>query len=73
MNKYILGYNSDSYIYDLYGICNHFGDVGGGHYSAYIKNNNGKWYHFNDTSVEEINKENLLSNNAYCLFYLKKK
>lgn len=26
------------YIYDLFGISNHFGGLGGGHYTAYAKN-----------------------------------
>ena len=71
--KYITGYNSDSYVYDLYGVCNHFGGVNGGHYSAYVKNNNGKWYNFNDTNVSEISANKIVSNSAYCLFYRKKK
>ena len=71
--KYISGYNSNTYVYDLYGICNHFGGVGGGHYSAYVKNNNNKWYHFNDTNVSEIDKSKIITESAYCLFYRKKK
>ena len=36
--------------YDLYAVSNHYGGLGGGHYTAYGKNN-GKWYEFNDSSV----------------------
>ena len=68
------GYNSTSYIYDLYGVCNHSGGGGGGgHYTAFIKNANGKWYNFNDTNVIEIHKDNVISAMSYCLFYRKKK
>ena len=71
--KYVIGYNKEQYIYELFGICNHSGGSQGGHYTAYIKNSNQKWYHFNDTDVKEIqNNENIISQKAYCLFYRKK-
>ena len=73
LSKYIIGYKKESYIYDLYGICNHSGNAYGGHYTSFIKNANGKWYHFNDTSVTEIaNLQELITPKAYCLFYRKK-
>jgi len=73
MSKYVKGYNSASYIYELYGICNHMGNSNGGHYDANVKNANGKWYNFNDTNVNEINEESVISNGSYCFFYRKKK
>jgi len=73
LSKYILGYKKDSYIYELYGICNHSGGTFGGHYTAFVKNANGKWYHFNDTSVNEVtNISQLITPKAYCFFYRKK-
>ncbi len=73
MRKYIDGYNSADYIYDLFGICNHLGGTKGGHYNSYIKNLNGKWYLYDDTEVLEMTDvENLVTANAYCLFYRKK-
>ena len=42
----------------------------GGHYTAYVKNANGKWYHFNDTSVSEVGIiDSIISPKAYVLFY----
>ena len=74
MSKYVVGYDKESYIYDLYGICNHGGSVFGGHYTASIKNANGKWYSFNDQQISEITDETkLISPKAYCFFYRKKK
>ena len=74
LSKYILGYNKDEFIYDLYGICNHSGNVFGGHYTAFVKNANNKWYHFNDTRITELKKiEEIKTNRAYCFFYRKKK
>lgn len=73
-SKYVKGYNAAAFIYDLYGVCNHSGAGGaGGHYFAYIKNANGKWYNFNDTMVNEISADKVISSMSYCLFYRKKK
>lgn len=73
LTKYVIGYKQDEYIYDLYGICNHSGGVHGGHYTAFVKNANGKWYHFNDTDVTEVHKlDDLVTTKAYCFFYRKK-
>lgn len=74
-SKYVEGYAKETYIYDLYAICNHHGQIDGGHYSATVKNANGKWYNFNDTQVKEILiNDNIISGNTpYCLFYRKKK
>ena len=73
LSSYVIGYNKNSYIYELYGICNHSGSVYGGHYTSYVKNANGKWYHYNDTSVIEVSSiESMISPKAYVLFYRKK-
>lgn len=73
LSDYIIGYKKDNYKYELYGVCNHSGSVLGGHYTAYAKNANGKWYHFNDTSVTEVGLiESIISPKAYVLFYRKK-
>ena len=73
LTEYVIGYKKESYHYELYGVCNHSGGVLGGHYTSYVKNANGKWYHFNDTSVSEVGlHESIVSPKAYCLFYRKK-
>ena len=73
LSEYVIGYKKNSYKYELYGVCNHSGGVMGGHYTAYVKNANGKWYHFNDTSVSEVGlPESIVSPKAYVLFYRKK-
>ena len=74
LSKYVIGYDKYSYKYDLYGICNHSGGTEGGHYYAYVKNANGKWYEFNDANVQEFtNLDKLKSPYAYCFFYRKQK
>jgi ubiquitin C-terminal hydrolase len=70
-SKYVHGYNKENYVYDLYGVCNHSGGSGGGHYTAHIKNANNKWYEFNDTSVEEISEMDIITQKSYCFFYRK--
>lgn len=70
LSKYIIGYNKTSFIYELFGICNHEGNCYGGHYFSYVKNNQ-KWYKFNDTIVTPIKSEQIITNKAYC-FFLKK-
>jgi ubiquitin C-terminal hydrolase len=72
LSKYVIGYNKESYIYDLYGVCNHGGSVLGGHYTSFIKNANGKWYHCNDTDITEVtNPQQIVTPKAYCFFYRK--
>ena len=73
LSKYVVGYDPQSFKYELYGICNHTGGVMGGHYYAYVKNANNKWYEFNDPRVQEIPNTQLKTSNAYCFFYRKKK
>ena len=73
LSKYVIGYQKESYVYELYGICNHSGNVMGGHYTANVKTKNG-WYHFNDRNVTKIADESkIISPMAYCLFFRKKK
>ncbi|EDR29290.1 ubiquitin carboxyl-terminal hydrolase, putative [Entamoeba dispar SAW760] len=60
-------------IYNLYGVTNHMGSLGGGHYVASARV--GKdWYDFNDSSTSKIEgtKENIVSKNAYVLYYIRK-
>jgi len=73
LSKYVIGYDAKSFIYELFGICNHSGGVSGGHYFSYIKNANNKWYDFNDATVKEISVDQIKTPKAYCFFYRKKK
>jgi len=71
--KYVRGYNASTYQYELYGICNHVGGPTGGHYTAFVKNAENKWIHFNDRTVETVgNPKEMITPMAYCLFYRKK-
>mmetsp|Transcript_50795 Transcript_50795/g.62233 ORF Transcript_50795/g.62233 Transcript_50795/m.62233 type:complete len:217 (+) Transcript_50795:721-1371(+) len=65
--------NSIDLIYDLYAISIHMGNMGGGHYIAYVKNLlNNNWYEYDDSDVQQINLEQVDTKNAYVLFYKKR-
>ncbi|KEQ97012.1 hypothetical protein AUEXF2481DRAFT_63817 [Aureobasidium subglaciale EXF-2481] len=59
------------YVYDLFAVDNHYGGLGGGHYTAYAKNfYDSNWYDYNvDSSVSRQNAEGVVSTAAYLLFY----
>ena len=60
-------------IYDLYAVSNHFGGVGGGHYTAYAKGDDGTWCNFDDSRVTSgIDESEVVSPAAYCLYYKRK-
>lgn len=72
LSSFIVGYKPESFVYELFGICNHMGSVRGGHYTACAKVKDGTWYHFNDMVVQKIENINTLqTNKAYCFFYRK--
>lgn len=73
LSKYVCGYNPQSYIYDLFGVCCHTGGIMGGHYYSYVKNCQEEWLQYNDTNCIKIssNRE-IISPLAYCLFYRKR-
>jgi ubiquitin C-terminal hydrolase len=73
LSRFVRGYNPSSFVYDLFGICNHMGGPMGGHYTAFVKNAQNNWNHYNDRSVETINDpKTVITPLAYCLFYRKK-
>ena len=57
-------------MYELYAVSNHYGSLGGGHYTAYAKNHReNKWYKFDDSSVSSVQAESVKTSAAYVLFY----
>ena len=73
MSPFLCHATREPQVYDLYAVSNHFGGLGGGHYTAYAKNaENGQWYGFNDSSVSRIDSDpgqTIVSPAAYVLFY----
>ncbi|XAR70110.1 Ubiquitinyl hydrolase 1 [Bertholletia excelsa] len=59
-----------SYVYELYAVSNHYGGLGGGHYSAYAKLiDENRWYHFDDAHVSAVSEADIKTSAAYVLFY----
>ncbi|CAZ84994.1 unnamed protein product [Tuber melanosporum] len=59
-----------SLVYDLIAVDNHYGGLGGGHYTACAKSwIDGKWYHYDDSSVKEVGEQKVITSAAYLLFY----
>ncbi|XP_074601899.1 uncharacterized protein LOC141855682 [Brevipalpus obovatus] len=59
-------------VFDLYGVVNHNGTLEGGHYVAFSKNEENKWYGYDDHEVTESSEEDVKSRAAYLLFYTAK-
>ena len=71
MEEFVVGPDKGHSIYDLFGVSQHYGGTGFGHYTAICKNLN-NWYSYNDSSVHSTKPENILSEAAYVLFYRRK-
>ncbi|XP_016077893.1 PREDICTED: ubiquitin carboxyl-terminal hydrolase 43 [Miniopterus natalensis] len=61
------------FLYDLYAVCNHHGSLQGGHYTAYCRNSlDGQWYSYDDSTVESLLEDEVITRGAYILFYQKR-
>lgn len=61
-----------SKLYDLFGVINHYGNGGGGHYVAVakMKGNRGTgWYRFDDSHVTRMSEKHVVTQYAYMIFY----
>ncbi|PWA63477.1 ubiquitin specific protease domain protein [Artemisia annua] len=57
-----------SFRYKLYGISNHSGGLGGGHYTAFVQCGQ-EWYEFSDSMVLSVTEDQIKTSAAYVLFY----
>ncbi|TYH97928.1 hypothetical protein ES332_A12G274700v1 [Gossypium tomentosum] len=70
LSKYVMSKDGRSYLYELYAISNHYGGLGGGHYTAYAKlTDENRWYHFDDSHVSAVDESDIKTSAAYLLFY----
>ncbi|CAI7903702.1 unnamed protein product [Closterium sp. NIES-53] len=59
-----------SNVYELYAISNHYGGMGGGHYTAYVQlGNERQWHTFDDSFVSPAIESQIETPAAYVLFY----
>jgi ubiquitin C-terminal hydrolase len=66
--------DGNKYVYRLYGVGCHSGNINYGHYYAYIKINDQDWYEFNDSKVNYIGGNiETTSKYVYVLFYKRRK
>jgi len=73
LTEYVIGPTTAPSIYDLYAVSNHFGSLGGGHYTAFAKHrDDGLWYCYDDHSVRQVTESAVKSEAAYVLFYRRK-
>jgi hypothetical protein len=70
LQTYVLHWDEgEEPIYDCFAVSNHYGGLGGGHYTAYALNH-GTWCYFDDSSVkEDVSEAEVVSNAAYVLYY----
>ncbi|XP_041047706.1 ubiquitin carboxyl-terminal hydrolase 4 isoform X2 [Carcharodon carcharias] len=70
MSEFVYNPKAGPCIYDLVAVTNHYGGMGGGHYTAYAKNKiDGQWYYFDDSSVSGASEDQIVTKAAYVLFY----
>ncbi|KAL5013386.1 hypothetical protein ScPMuIL_007656 [Solemya velum] len=72
LKKYIIGGCESPASYDLIAVSNHYGGLGGGHYTAFAKNkNDGEWYYYDDSSCTHSSEDAVVTKAAYVLVYMK--
>lgn len=70
LTKYVKRKDAQSYTYELYAISNHYGGLGGGHYTAFAKLiDENRWYNFDDSRVSPVSEADINTSAAYVLFY----
>lgn len=63
--------------YNLTAVSNHFGNMIGGHYTAYCKAPQGygkddQWFDYNDDKIHKVSASNVATAAAYILCYCRK-
>ncbi|KAJ2181317.1 hypothetical protein GGF45_001584 [Coemansia sp. RSA 551] len=71
LTQTVAGPSGSDLVYDLHAVCNHYGGMGGGHYTAYARNpEDNMWYDFNDSHVSKVHDpDSVKTEAAYMLFY----
>uniref|UniRef100_A0A7M5VFF9 Ubiquitin carboxyl-terminal hydrolase n=2 Tax=Clytia hemisphaerica TaxID=252671 RepID=A0A7M5VFF9_9CNID len=73
LTNYVIDKKHPRSVYDLHAVSNHYGGMGGGHYTAYgINCYDGQWHYFDDSSVSLADEHSPVSKAAYLLFYTRR-
>lgn len=65
------GETASSYLYDLFAVVNHEGQMNTGHYTNFCKSRN-EWLRFDDHMVTLATTQQVLESKAYMCFYIKR-
>ena len=71
LTEHVMHYKEEEKpIYDCYGVSNHYGGLGGGHYTAHALHDNGVWCYYDDTRITtDVDPKEAVTNAAYVLYY----
>jgi ubiquitin carboxyl-terminal hydrolase 8 len=70
LTEYFHPSERNNWVYNLYAVNYHSGTTENGHYWSVCKNMDDDWYIYNDENTSKFpNKQNLITNEAYILFY----
>lgn len=71
LTSHVLSWNpNEKPIYDCYAVSNHYGGLGGGHYTAYALNDDGGWCYYDDSRITtDVDPQEVVSEAAYVLYY----
>ena len=60
------------FFYDLYAVCNHYGTLNGGHYTAFVRNSyKGGWNSFDDSKATFVDESRVVVSGHLCFRLLK--
>ncbi|KAG2482980.1 hypothetical protein HYH03_018107 [Edaphochlamys debaryana] len=77
LGPYVMRQQEVRPLYDCFAVSNHYGSMGGGHYTAYARQpcqgaaggEDGRWHCFDDSHVSPVEPDAVRSPAAYVLFY----
>eukprot|EP00271_Cylindrocystis_brebissonii_P006579 TRINITY_DN19356_c0_g1_i1.p1 TRINITY_DN19356_c0_g1~~TRINITY_DN19356_c0_g1_i1.p1 ORF type:complete len:1040 (+),score=135.10 TRINITY_DN19356_c0_g1_i1:151-3270(+) len=73
LTNYSRAEDGEPALYELYAVSNHYGGMGGGHYTAYCKLESNSWHNFDDSHVSTASEDDILTSAAYVLFYRRRR
>jgi ubiquitin carboxyl-terminal hydrolase 4/11/15 len=74
ISKFVDEPHTSTMKYDLFAVSNHYGTMGGGHYTAFVRKRNDttSWIKCDDSHVSNVSSQSIITEAAYVLFYVRK-